>query len=97
MVDVICSGRRVIAVHVCVSGKYLGKGACIYQRVRYAVVFYWIRTDIQGAVSGVIYIVHTLMGCGLLGITTGTLGFICTYSVVRRIYSAVKVKCSILA
>ncbi|KAI8136664.1 hypothetical protein BJV82DRAFT_638652 [Fennellomyces sp. T-0311] len=68
----------------------IGSASSLYM-FAYAVVFYWIRTDIQGAVSGVIYIVHTLMGCGLLGIATGTLGFFCTYSVIRRIYSAVKV------
>ncbi|KAI9495121.1 Endomembrane protein 70-domain-containing protein [Zychaea mexicana] len=68
----------------------VGGASSLYMFV-YAVVFYWIRTDIQGVVSGVVYIVHTLMGCGLLGLATGTLGFFCTYSVIRRIYSAVKV------
>ncbi|KAI9258103.1 Endomembrane protein 70-domain-containing protein [Phascolomyces articulosus] len=68
----------------------VGGASSLYMFI-YAIVFYWIRTDIQGVVSGAIYIVHTLMGCGLLGLATGSLGFFCTYNVIRRIYSAVKV------
>lgn len=59
---------------------------------RYALVFYWIRTDMIGMASGMVYFVHTLIGCLLLGLCTGTLGFISTYSVIRRIYAAVKVR-----
>ncbi|KAJ8661005.1 hypothetical protein O0I10_003227 [Lichtheimia ornata] len=68
----------------------VGASCSLYTFI-YALVFYWIRTDMIGMASGMVYLVHTLVGCLLLGLCTGTLGFISTYSVIRRIYAAVKV------
>ncbi|ORY93753.1 hypothetical protein BCR43DRAFT_495268 [Syncephalastrum racemosum] len=68
----------------------IGASSSLYM-FAYALVFYWIKTEIHGVAGAIIYIVHTLLGCSLIGLCMGALGFFSTYSMVRRIYSAVKV------
>lgn len=85
--------HRVHCIHLCKYKKVLSRRRHIHVMISsYALVFYWIRTDMIGMASGMVYLVHTLVGCLLLGLCTGTLGFISTYSVIRRIYAAVKVR-----
>lgn len=55
-------------------------------------IFYWIRSDITGLASGAIFVMHTLLGCVLVGVANGALGFLSAYSVIRRIYSGIKVR-----
>ena len=93
VVDVICCWSIKFSIHIHVSVvKKQKKERETYMISRYALVFYWIRTDMIGIASGMVYFVHTLVGCLLLGLCTGTLGFISTYTVIRRIYAAVKVR-----
>lgn len=58
---------------------------------------YWTKSEIHGFVGGLVYMVHTLLACTLLALCTGALGFLSAYSVVRKIYAAVKVQCPDLA
>ncbi|KAI9322409.1 hypothetical protein BX666DRAFT_2022888 [Dichotomocladium elegans] len=67
----------------------IGAASSLYT-FAYALVFYWVRTNIEGITSGMIYIAHTLLGCLLLGLCTGTIGFFGTYSIIRKIYAAIK-------
>lgn len=93
VVDVIRCWSIMFIVYIYVSIKVLSRRRRIHVLISsYALVFYWIRTDMIGMASGMVYLVHTLVGCLLLGLCTGTLGFISTYSVIRRIYAAVKVR-----
>lgn len=52
---------------------------------------YWTKFEIHGLVGGLVYTMHTLLGCTLLGLCTGALGFLSAYAVVKKIYAAVKV------
>lgn len=58
---------------------------------RYAMFCYWTKFEIHGLVGGLVYTMHTLLGCTLLGLCTGALGFLSAYAVVKKIYAAVKV------
>jgi transmembrane 9 superfamily protein 2/4 len=57
----------------------------------YGFFYYWQTSKIEGMVGASIYMVNLMLGCGLLGLCTGTLGFLSTYVVIRRMYSTVKV------
>ncbi|KAI9018079.1 Endomembrane protein 70-domain-containing protein [Phycomyces nitens] len=58
----------------------------------YGLVHYLTMTTNPSVVGGLVYAVHMLLGCFLVGVSSGALGFIGAYVMVRRIYSAVKVK-----
>lgn len=57
----------------------------------YGAYFFMNNTNISGLVGGSVYIFNLLFGCGLVGLCTGTLGFLSSYIIIRRIYSSVKV------
>ncbi|KAL7326661.1 hypothetical protein PS15p_208960 [Mucor circinelloides] len=56
----------------------------------YGVFYYLQKSSIQGLAGGTIYLVNLLIGCGLVGLCTGTLGFASSYIFIRRIYGTVK-------
>jgi transmembrane 9 superfamily protein 2/4 len=57
----------------------------------YGIFYYLQKSNIQGVIGGTIYVVNLLIGCSLIGLCTGTLGFASSYIIIRRIYSTVKV------
>lgn len=54
-------------------------------------MYYFQQTKIKGLVGASIYILHLVLGCSLIGLCTGTLGFLSAFFVIRRIYSSIKV------
>lgn len=58
---------------------------------RYGIFYFVQKSNIDGVVGGSIYILNLLLGCGIVGLCTGTLGFLSAYLIIRRIYSSVKV------
>ncbi|KAL0075160.1 Endomembrane protein 70-domain-containing protein [Phycomyces blakesleeanus] len=57
----------------------------------YGLVHYLTLTSNPSVVGGLVYAVHMLLGCILVGVSSGALGFLSACVMVRRIYSAVKV------
>ncbi|KAI8635912.1 hypothetical protein BD408DRAFT_438412 [Parasitella parasitica] len=68
----------------------IGGSPAFYMFV-YGIFYYLQKTSNQGFVGGVIYVANLLIGCGLIGLCTGTLGFASSYIIIRRIYSTGKV------
>ncbi|CEP16690.1 hypothetical protein [Parasitella parasitica] len=68
----------------------IGASPAFYMFV-YGIFYYLRKTSIQGLVGGIIYVANLLIGCGLIGLCTGTLGFGSSYIIIRKIYSTVKV------
>lgn len=54
-------------------------------------IYHFQQTKIKGLVGASIYIFNLILGCGIIGLCTGTLGFLSTYFVIRKIYSSIKV------
>lgn len=54
-------------------------------------VYHFQKTKIKGLVGASIYIINLILGCSIIGLCTGTLGFLSAYFVIRRIYSTIKV------
>lgn len=53
--------------------------------------YYWTKLHIDGFVSSLLFFSYGLLACLVYGLATGTIGFLCGYAFVRRIYSGVKV------
>ncbi|KAI8985133.1 hypothetical protein BDB01DRAFT_789023 [Pilobolus umbonatus] len=66
-----------------------GSSACYL--FLYGLYFLMKRSNVQGLTGSCIYIINLLLGCGLIGLCTGTLGFLFSYMMIRYIYSFVKV------
>ncbi|KAG2200538.1 hypothetical protein INT47_012324 [Mucor saturninus] len=54
-------------------------------------LYYFQSTKIKGLVGASIYIINLILGCSVIGLCTGTLGFLSAFFVIRRIYSSIKV------
>lgn len=57
----------------------------------YGVYFFLSNTPSTGLIGSSIYLLNLVLGCTLIGLCTGTLGFLSAYVIIRRIYSSVKV------
>ncbi|KAI7899165.1 uncharacterized protein BX663DRAFT_222320 [Cokeromyces recurvatus] len=57
----------------------------------YGLFYLLLKSDITGLMSMTIYVLRLIMICGMIGVCTGTIGFISTYLMIRRIYSTVKI------
>jgi transmembrane 9 superfamily protein 2/4 len=69
----------------------LGASSSLYMFI-YGAFYYMQKSAIEGVVGGTIFLSHLFMACALVGLCTGTLSFISTYIIIRRIYSSVKVR-----
>lgn len=68
----------------------IGASPALYM-FAYGTYFFAKRTSMNGLVAGSIYLLNLLLGCSVLGLCTGTLGFLSAYYIIRKIYSSVKV------
>ncbi|CEI87615.1 hypothetical protein RMCBS344292_02025 [Rhizopus microsporus] len=68
----------------------IGGSSAIYMFI-YGVFYFMQHSPLQG-LGSFIYIAHLLMSCSLLGLCTGTLGFLSAYVFIQHIYSTVKVE-----
>ncbi|KAK5998269.1 Transmembrane 9 superfamily member 7 [Cladobotryum mycophilum] len=57
----------------------------------YSVWYYYAKLHISGFVSSMLFFAYSFMACCVYGLLTGTIGFLCAYAFVRRIYNAIKV------
>lgn len=67
----------------------IGGSVSVYM-LGYSLFFLFQKTEIQGLVDRTVYTLTMLLGCGLIGLCTGTLGFVSSYAIIRRIYSTSK-------
>ncbi|KAI9901571.1 hypothetical protein N3K66_003388 [Trichothecium roseum] len=68
---------------------FVGGGSAVWV-FAYSVWYYIFKLQITGFASGVLFFVYSIMACFVYGLLTGTVGFLCAYAFVRRIYSAIK-------
>ncbi|KAG2228934.1 hypothetical protein INT48_001509 [Thamnidium elegans] len=68
----------------------IGASPAVYM-FGYGVYFLVKRTNITGLVGVSVYVLNLVIGCGFVGLCTGTLGFLSAYYIIRKIYSSVKV------
>lgn len=53
--------------------------------------YYWTTLHIDGLISSLLFFSYGLLACLVYGLATGTIGFLCGYAFVMKIYSGVKV------
>ena len=53
----------------------------------YCAWFYFVKLNIGGFVSAVLFFSYSLLACTVYGLLTGTVGFLTAYAFVRRIYA----------
>ncbi|ORX58674.1 hypothetical protein DM01DRAFT_1318052 [Hesseltinella vesiculosa] len=68
----------------------LGGSSSVYIFL-YGLIYYMTKSEVSGFYGGLIYLIRLALGCSLLCLATGALGFFSAYGMARRIYSAVKV------
>jgi transmembrane 9 superfamily protein 2/4 len=56
----------------------------------YSIYFFVTRLDFSESISGLAYFVYAFIGCFVYWLCTGTIGFICCYWFLIKIYGAVK-------
>lgn len=56
----------------------------------YSVLYYFIKLEISRFTSTVLYFGYMLIGSMIYALITGTIGFICTFIFIRKIYSLIK-------
>lgn len=66
-------------------------GASSVYMFAYSMLFLFKNTEIEGLIGCFIYTVQMVVKCSLIGLCTGTLGFISSYLFIKRIYSTTKV------
>ncbi|MCJ1311076.1 hypothetical protein MMC25_004746 [Agyrium rufum] len=68
---------------------YIGAGSAFWIFL-YCMWYYFVKLNIQGFVSGLLFFSYSLLACSVYGLLTGTVGFLTAYAFVRRIYGNVK-------
>ncbi|CAK7263647.1 hypothetical protein SEPCBS119000_000589 [Sporothrix epigloea] len=56
----------------------------------YCIWFYFAKLHITGFVSSLLFFSHSFIACCVYALLTGTVGFLSTYTFMRRIYGAIK-------
>ena len=63
----------------------VGGGSAVWV-FAYSVWYYLFKLHISGLVSSMLFFAYSFMACCVYGLLTGTVGFLCAYAFVRRIY-----------
>lgn len=64
---------------------FVGGGSAIWVFL-YCVWYYFMKLNIQGFVSGMLFFAYSGMACAVYGLLCGTVGFLTAYAFVRKIY-----------
>ncbi|KAI0197745.1 endomembrane protein 70 [Astrocystis sublimbata] len=57
----------------------------------YSIWYYFFKLHITGFVSSMLFFVYSFMACCIYGLLTGTVGFLCVYAFIRKLYAAIKI------
>ncbi|MCJ1378908.1 hypothetical protein MMC17_002007 [Xylographa soralifera] len=68
---------------------FIGGGSAIWVFL-YCAWYYFMKLNISGFISGMLFFSYSLLACGVYGLLTGTVGFLAAYAFVRRIYGSIK-------
>jgi transmembrane 9 superfamily protein 2/4 len=66
----------------------VGAGSAVWVFI-YSVWYYWTRLSVQGWISGLLFFAYSALACCVYGVLLGTLGFLASYTFVRKIYGFV--------
>ncbi|KAK0621581.1 Endomembrane protein 70-domain-containing protein [Bombardia bombarda] len=68
---------------------FVGGGSAVWIFL-YCVWYYFVKLQITGFLSSLLFFSYSLMACCVYGLLTGMVGFLTAYAFVRRIYGAIK-------
>ncbi|PGH17229.1 hypothetical protein AJ80_04871 [Polytolypa hystricis UAMH7299] len=70
---------------------FLTGGSSAFWIFMYCIWYYFMKLNVHGFMSSLLFFSYSFLGCAVYGLLTGTVGFLTAYAFIRRIYSSVKV------
>lgn len=72
----------------------VGAGSAVWVFI-YSGWYYWTTLSIKGWVSGLLFFAYSALACCVYGVLVGTVGFLASYTFVRKIYGFVCIRLSL--